>query len=109
MGNNFKVLDRLKPILTSHFSEQELTHIVQDMENQSAPGLLGITNRYLKHIFPHISKLITTVGNTLMKCEDIEDVPEWITLRNIIFIPKPDKPLNNSDSYRGLSLFNNIY
>ena len=113
MGNNYhritKVPDRLKPILTSHFTEQELTYIVQDMENQSAPGPLGKTNRYLKHIFPHISKLITVVGNTLMNGAALEDVPEWITLRNIIFIPKPDKPLNNPDSYRGLSLLNNIY
>ena len=44
-----------------------------------------------------------------MNGADLEEVPEWITLRNIIFIPKPDKPLNNPDSYRGLSLLNNIY
>ena len=66
MGNNYnkitKVPERFKPILTSRFNEQELKHIVQDMKNQSAPGPLGITNRFLKHIFPHISKLITTVG-----------------------------------------------
>ena len=113
MGNNYnkitKVPERFKPILTSRFNEQELKHIVQDMKNQSAPGPLGITNRFLKHIFPHISKLITKVGNQLLNDENIDNVPEWITLRNIIFIPKPDKPLNNSDSYRHLNLLNNIY
>ena len=102
MGNNYnkitKVPERFKPILTSRFTEQELKHIVQDMKNQSAPGPLGITNRFLKHIFPHISKLITKVGNHLLNDENIDNVPEWITLRNIIFIPKPDKPLNNPDS-----------
>ena len=56
---------------------------------------ISITNKYLKHIFSHISKLVTTVGTTLMNNETIEDVPEWKTLRNIIFIPKPDMPLNN--------------
>ena len=44
-----------------------------------------------------------------MNGQDIGNIPEWITIRNIIFIPKPDKPLENPDSYRGLSLLNNLY
>merc|ERR1712105_56610 len=69
----------------------------------------GITNRFLKDIFPYISKLVTDVGNELMNGQDIGNIPEWISIRNIIFIPKPDKSLENPDLYRGLSLLNNIY
>merc|ERR1712215_366389 len=75
MGNNYnkitKVPERFKPILTPRFTEQELKQIVQDMKNQSAPGPLGITNRFLKYIFPHISKLITAVFNHLLNGENI--------------------------------------
>ena len=113
MGTNInkikKVPDKFIPTLKSKFSEQELSYIVENMKNQSAPGPSGITNRFLKYIFPYISKLATDVGNELMNGHDIGNIPEWITIRNIIFIPKPDKPLENPDSYRGLSLLNNLY
>ena len=76
------------------------------MKNQSVPGPSGITNRLLKTIFPKISKLVTAAGNELMNGQDIQYIPEWISLRHIIFIPKPK---DDPDSYRGLSLLNNIY
>ena len=104
-----KVPDQFIQILEAPFGEQELERTVQDMKNQSAPGPLGISNMLLKKIFPAISKLAVEVGNTLLRNNGEREVPEWITARDIIFVLKPGKPADDPDSYRGISLLNNMY
>ena len=104
-----KVPEEYISILESPFSEQELKTVVSNMKNQSAPGPLGISNMLLKKIFPSISKLAVEMGNSVLRNDLADEVPEWITNRNIIFVLKPDKPVEDADSYRGISLLNNLY
>ena len=96
-------------MLTSPITVNELEEIVNDLKANSAPGPQGISNRLLKEVFPTIKNLLVEAGNAWLLDDDEKPPPAWITTRKVVFIPKPNKRRDHEDSYRGLSMLENIY
>ena len=98
-----------KESLTTPVSIKELRDIVKELKKQSSPGPLGISNTLLKFLFPHISHLLVQVGNDLLFGENDIEIPKWLYHRIVLFVLKPGKNVTDPDSYRGLSMLENIY
>ena len=95
--------------LESPVIPREIENIIKDLKPVSAPGPLGISNNLLKEIFPYISKLLTRFGDDLLFAEERPIVDPFFFHRLVIFILKPGKDPLDPDSYRGLSLLENIF
>ena len=99
----------MEDILTSPITVSELEEIVKDLKANSAPGPKGISNRLLKELFPAIGKLLAEAGNAWLLDDNEKPPPAWVTTRKVVFIPKPNKRRDHEDSYRGLSMLENVY
>ena len=95
--------------LVAPFTTDELKPIVKGIKNKSSPGPLGITNQLLKVLFPYISRILVKMGNDVMFGDEIPDIPAWLFHRIVIFIMKPGKATTDENSYRGLSMLENIF
>ena len=95
--------------LNRPFTEEEVEKVIKGMKNVSAPGPKGITNRLLKVLQPLLGYLITVAGNKLLDEEEVPGAAEWIFKRTVVFILKPGKDPEDEDSYRGLSMLENIF
>ena len=104
-----KCPEEMEEMLIEPFTAEELESIIKDMKSASAPGPEGISNRLLKAVFPTINILMAEAGNTWLLEDNEMPPPPWITTRKVIFIPKPGKRRDNEDSYRGLSMLENVY
>ena len=95
--------------LTDEVCAEELKEVIDDMKNESVPGPLGISNRLLKVVYPIIQDILVKAANKLMFSTNPVQRPAWLYHRKVIFIPKPGKDLKSDDSYRGLSMLENIF
>ena len=102
-----KLTTEMKNLIGSPFTISELKESVRSMKNQSAPGPLGITNQLLKKMFPMLKKIFLKLGEQIR--EEKMTNQDWISLRHIVFIKKPGKTPTDPNSYRDISLLNNIY
>ena len=99
----------LEDLLSANIEEDDIQRVVNQMKNQSAPGPLGISNRLLKHLLPYIKRIMAKAANQWL-FEDQELVPpEWLAHKKVVFILKPGRDAKLEDSYRGLSMLENIY
>ena len=89
--------------------KKEVTDIIGHLKTMSAPGPLGVTNSLLKTILPSICSLLIRVGNDVLFSDEAPEIPAWLFHRIVVFILKPGKPVTNEDSYRGLSMLENIF
>ena len=103
-----KCADVMKEQLDSAITERELKAIVSSMKDQSVPGPKGITNRLLKVMFPLIKSILVVASNKLL-FEDDCLLPSWMYHRKVVFILKPGKNPVHEDSYRGLSMLENMF
>ena len=104
-----KCPEHIKEMLISEINTEELKSAIDKMKNQSVPGPLGITNRLLKTLFPMIKEVMVKAGNKLLFSDPAPEVPRWLYHRKVVFIPKPGKDPKSEDSYRGLSMLENIF
>ena len=95
--------------LTRQITQNDIEEIVKGLKKVSAPGPLGITNSLLKFLLPILSSLLVRVGNDILFSNEPQDVARWFFHRIVIFILKPGKPVTDEDSYRGLSMLENIF
>ena len=95
--------------LESPILSQEIDGIIKDLKTVSAPGPLGISNNLLKAIHPYILKVLTRFGEDLLFSEERPNVDPFFFHRMVIFILKPGKDPMDPDSYRGLSLLENVF
>ena len=95
--------------LKAAVTEDELYSIVKDLKNFSAPGPLGISNRLLRFIFPMTSYILVDIANRFMDPDWSRLPSAWFYHRKVVFIPKPGKDPQSEDSYRGLSMLENIF
>ena len=103
-----KCPEELKNQLDSPITEKELKGIVTNMKDQSVPGPKGVTNKLLKAMFPLIKSILVVAGNKLL-FEDEVMLPSWMYHRKVVFVLKPGKNPEHEDSYRGLSMLENIF
>ena len=99
----------LHDLLTSEVCAEELKEVIMGMKNESVPGPLGISNRLLKDIFPIIQDILVKAANKLLFSTAPVQKPPWLFHRKVLFIPKPGKDPKCEDSYRGLSMLENIF
>ena len=104
-----KCPEDLEEELKRPFTEEEVEKVIKGMKNVSAPGPKGITNRLVKVVQPALGYLITEAGNKLLEEENVSKEAEWIFKRTVVFILKPGKDPDDEDSYRGLSMLENIF
>ena len=95
--------------LESPILSQEIEAIIKDLKTISAPGPLGISNNLLKAIHPYILNVLTRFGEDLLFSEERPNIDPFFFHRMVIFILKPGKDPMDPDSYRGLSLLENVF
>ena len=98
-----------EPTLCQDMTAEELERVVKDTKVRSAPGPLGITNLLLKYIFPTIKHILAEAGNKWLFDEIPQVPPGGLLHRKVIFIKKAGRDIRKDDSYRGLSMLENIY
>ena len=99
----------LHDLLTSEVCAEELKKVITGMKNESVPGPLGISNRLLKVIFPIIQDILVKAANKLLFSDTPVQRPPWLYHRKVLFVPKPGRDPKSEDSYRGLSMLENIF
>ena len=99
----------LHDMLSAEVCAEELKEVITGMKNESVPGPLGISNRLLKTIYPIIQDVLVKAANKLLFSQLPVDRPPWLYHRKVLFIPKPGRDPKNEDSYRGLSMLENIF
>ena len=104
-----RVKEEDKSKLERVFSEDEVEKVVGKLKKVSAPGPLGISNSLLKMMVPLIKKVLVEAGNKLFFSEEMPEKPAWLFHRKVVFILKPGRNETNEDSYRGLSMLENIF
>ena len=104
-----KVDEEQQLMLDVGFSEDEIEKVVGKLKKVSAPGPLGISNNLLKAMTPLIKTILMEAGNKLFFSEEMVEIPKWLFHRKVVFILKPGKPITDEDSYRGLSMLENIF
>ena len=82
---------------------------LSEPKNESVPGPLGISNRLLKVIFPIIQDILFKAANKLLFSDTPIQRPPRLYYRKVLFIPKPGIDPKSEDSYRGLSMLENIF
>ena len=97
------------PYLTSPVLEIEVKDVIKEMKNESSPGPIGFSNLLLKELAPFISKVLADFGNHLFFDDVIPEFPAFLFHRLVVFILKAGKPTTDEDSYRGLSLLENLF
>ena len=102
------VPDNMKEGLSRLITIKEVEDVVKGLKDVSVPGPSGITNKLLKAMLPSIKTILVHAGNKLLFGDEAE-IPEWIFHRTVVFILKPGKREDDSDSYRGLSMLENIF
>ncbi|KAI5731922.1 hypothetical protein M8J77_018439 [Diaphorina citri] len=90
--------------------EYEITHedtfkAIKSTKNSKAMGPDGISPIMLKHLGPESMKYLTSILNLSLTSLIIPDI--WKVAR-IIPLPKPNKDVNESNSYRPISLLSPI-
>ena len=95
--------------LTRPIRKKDIEDIISGLKNMSAPGPLGITNSLLKALLPMLHSLLVQVGNDILFSDEPQDIAAWFYHRIVIFILKPGKAVTDEDSYRGLSMLENIF
>ena len=103
-----KVPEDMKERLNRRITENEVETVIRGLKVVSSPGPSGITNELLKNMLPCIKTILVNAGNKLL-FEDLEEVPEWLFHRKVIFILKPGRSEDDCDSYRGLSMLENVF
>ena len=104
-----KCPDHMFDMLEEDICAEQLKSVIKGMKNMSSPGPLGITNRLLKSLFPLIQEILVKAGNRLLFSDTPHALPRWLFHRKVVFIPKPGKSPTSDDSYRGLSMLENIF
>ena len=99
----------LTDMLDAELTSEQLKNAVDKMKNKSCPGPLGLSNRLLKIMFPLIQEVLVKAGNALLFSDAPPEIPRWLFHRTVVFIPKPGKSPTSEDSYRGLSMLENIF
>ena len=96
--------------LEAEISAEELKDAIMDTKNRSTPGPMGISNLLLKELFPLIKVIMVQAANKLLFEEEAPDVPQWLFHnRKVVFIQKPGRPAQDENSYRGLSMLENVF
>ena len=96
-------------LLTAPVQPMEIKSIIKNLKSVSAPGPLGISNNLLKELAPYILEILVKFGNQLFFDDDLPDIDPFFFHRHVIFILKPGKNPLDPDSYRGLSLLENLF
>ena len=94
----------LSPVLP-----QEINDIIKNMKTISCPGPLGITNLLLKEIAPFLTTILADLGTRWFFDDEQINIPGFIFHRIVVFVLKPGKSARNEESYRGLSMLENIF
>uniref|UniRef100_UPI002FDC07B6 hypothetical protein n=1 Tax=Streptomyces sp. IBSBF 2390 TaxID=2903533 RepID=UPI002FDC07B6 len=103
-----KVIHRIHHLpnnISSNFSEDDVTAAIKNSKNSKAMGPDGISTIMLKHLGPTATKLMTHLFNLSVAKQKIPGI--WKTAK-IIPLPKPNKPNDDSNSYRPISLLSII-
>ena len=95
--------------LESPVLHKEVRDIIKELKPISAPGPLGISNNLLKEMAPFMEEILVRFGNDLLFSEEIPPIDPFFYHRLVIFILKPGKDPLDPDSYRGLSLLENVF
>ena len=103
-----KVPDNMRERLSILITIKEVEDVVNGLKDVSVPGPSGITNKLLKAMLLSIKTILVHAGNKLLFGDETE-IPEWIFHRTVVFILKPGKKEDDSDSYQGLSMLENIF
>ena len=104
-----KCPEHMHDMLEEDIYADQLKGAISKMKNASCPGPLGLTNRLLKVLYPLISDVLVKAGNRLLFSDTPHAHPRWLFHRKVVFIPKPGKSPTSDDSYRGLSMLENIF
>ena len=92
------------------YSKKQVSDILNDFKNISAPGPTGQTKQFYVTMFKIIPNLFTDIVNNMMHVlqSPTPDL-EWIKKRRIIFILKKGKIPTKPESYRPISLLEVFY
>ena len=107
--NTKKCPEDLKEMLEADITVDELEEAIKKTKNHSTPGPLGISNLLLKALFPLIKVILAEATNKLLFSDEQTEIPKWLFHRKVVFIHKPGRPPQSDDSYRGLSMLENIF
>ena len=99
----------MEPGLCQEITADEMERVVNDLKERSAPGPMGITNMLLKFLFPTIKHVLADAGNRWLLDDNPQHPPAGLLHRKVIFIKKAGRDARSDDSYRGLSMLENIY
>ena len=99
----------LEGLLNAPIDVDDIKRVIKQMKNQSAPGPLGISNMLLKYMLPFIQNILVEAGNKWLFQDEMSPPPQWLAHRKVVFILKPNKDEKDEDSYRGLSMLENIF
>lgn len=83
----------------------ELTYVLAKLKNNKAPGFDNIPNILLKHLPVKAVKILKVILNS---CIRLNYFPSVFKKAKVIAVHKPNKPKNNPNSYRPISLLSNI-
>lgn len=83
----------------------EISQILSTLKSSKAPGFDDISNIVLKKLPEKAIKLLTCIFNS---CIHLNYFPKLFKKAKVIPIHKPNKPVNNPNSYRPISLLSNI-
>lgn len=86
-------------------TKEEIQDIIKYSNNRKAPGLDKISNAALKNLPEKGLKRITEITNAVL---ELRHFPEKWKTSEIILIQKPNKPSNQTQSYRPISLLSTI-
>lgn len=105
---NNKIEDRIKNLIEEQIgptTPEEISQIIQKLNNKKAPGPDQITNKSLKQLPPKIIIAITSYTNAILR---LKHFPEAFKKAHIIMIPKPQKDHSDPNNYRPISLLSSL-
>ena len=92
------------------FTPQEVLKVILSMKSDSAPGPSGQNKAYFLFLFRLIPNWLTSFINYVAFSNDIDsDEFSFLKKRKVIYIHKPNKPKNETSSYRPISLLEVSY
>ena len=110
---NFDVKNIFQPnfmLNDNVFSTQEVLNVIHSMKSDSAPGPSGQNKAYFLFLIRFLPKWFTSFVNYVAFSNEIEsDDFSFLKKRKVIYIRKPNKPNNETSSYRPISLLECLY
>lgn len=84
--------------------ESEVRSLIQNLKNNKAPGVDGITNEQIKYAGEKLIKILTKFFNNICRNKEIPE--NWKMAKIILIFKKGDK--HKIENYRPISIISNI-